>query len=115
MSEVNTNCGKILKVNKLALGQIWKRQGALSGKRCLERNVRRTDGLAADSKIPSPSAIVPPTPTSRTHGLGNPRPNPLKIQFPTSNNGVQVLKDGEHTGAKPGRFVKGPGWKKSVG
>jgi N-acyl-D-amino-acid deacylase len=25
-------------------------------------------------------------------------------------NGVQVLKDGEHTGAKPGRFVHGPGW-----
>jgi N-acyl-D-amino-acid deacylase len=25
-------------------------------------------------------------------------------------NGVQVLKDGEHTGAKPGRFVKGPGF-----
>ena len=25
-------------------------------------------------------------------------------------NGVQVLKQGEHTGAKPGRFVKGPGW-----
>jgi len=24
-------------------------------------------------------------------------------------NGVQVLKDGEHTGAKPGRFIKGPG------
>jgi N-acyl-D-amino-acid deacylase len=27
-------------------------------------------------------------------------------------NGTQVLKDGEHTGAKPGRFVRGPGWKK---
>lgn len=26
-------------------------------------------------------------------------------------NGVQVLKNGEHTGAMPGRFVKGPGWK----
>ncbi|XOV93521.1 MAG: amidohydrolase family protein [Bacteroidota bacterium] len=26
-------------------------------------------------------------------------------------NGEQVLKDGEHTGATPGRFVKGPGWK----
>ena len=25
-------------------------------------------------------------------------------------NGEQVLKEGEHTGAKPGRFVKGPGW-----
>jgi N-acyl-D-amino-acid deacylase len=27
-------------------------------------------------------------------------------------NGVQVLKDGEHTGATPGRALKGPGWKK---
>ena len=26
-------------------------------------------------------------------------------------NGVQVLKDGEHTGAMPGRVVRGPGWK----
>lgn len=25
-------------------------------------------------------------------------------------NGTQVLADGEHTGATPGRFVKGPGW-----
>jgi N-acyl-D-amino-acid deacylase len=27
-------------------------------------------------------------------------------------NGVQVLKDGEHTGARPGRVVRGPGWKR---
>jgi len=26
-------------------------------------------------------------------------------------NGVQVLEDGKHTGAKPGRVVRGPGWK----
>lgn len=26
-------------------------------------------------------------------------------------NGQQVLKDGEHTGALPGRVVRGPGWK----
>ena len=26
-------------------------------------------------------------------------------------NGVQVLRDGEHTGATPGRFVRGRGWK----
>lgn len=25
-------------------------------------------------------------------------------------NGTQVLKEGEHTGAKPGRVVRGPGW-----
>ncbi|HEV2567336.1 D-aminoacylase [Sphingomonas sp.] len=30
-------------------------------------------------------------------------------------NGVQVLKDGEHTGAKPGRFVKGPGTGRCLG
>ncbi|MFC1726644.1 amidohydrolase family protein, partial [candidate division KSB1 bacterium] len=27
-------------------------------------------------------------------------------------NGSQVLKNGAHTGAKPGRVVRGPGWKK---
>ena len=26
-------------------------------------------------------------------------------------NGVQVLANGQHTGAKPGRVVRGPGWK----
>ena len=26
-------------------------------------------------------------------------------------NGVRVLKDGEHTGAAPGRVVRGPGWR----
>ena len=27
-------------------------------------------------------------------------------------NGVQVLKNGEHTNARPGRFIKGPGYKR---
>jgi N-acyl-D-amino-acid deacylase len=26
-------------------------------------------------------------------------------------NGVHVLRDGEHTGATPGRVVRGPGYK----
>ena len=29
-------------------------------------------------------------------------------------NGVQVLRDGEHTGAKPGQVVRGPGYKAAV-
>jgi N-acyl-D-amino-acid deacylase len=29
-------------------------------------------------------------------------------------NGVQVLKEGEHTGATPGRVVRGPGWRKNA-
>ncbi len=30
-------------------------------------------------------------------------------------NGVQVVRDGEHTDAKPGRFVRGPGWEHTGG
>jgi N-acyl-D-amino-acid deacylase len=26
-------------------------------------------------------------------------------------NGVPVIRDGEHTGATPGRVVRGPGWR----
>ena len=29
-------------------------------------------------------------------------------------NGTQVLKNGEHTGALPGRVVRGPGWKNKI-
>jgi N-acyl-D-amino-acid deacylase len=30
-------------------------------------------------------------------------------------NGVQVLHEGEHTGAMPGRVIRGPGWKRLAG
>jgi N-acyl-D-amino-acid deacylase len=30
-------------------------------------------------------------------------------------NGTPVLKDGEHTGARPGRVVRGPGWRSNSG
>lgn len=29
-------------------------------------------------------------------------------------NGTQVVKNGVHTNKKPGKFVKGPGWKEKV-
>jgi len=29
-------------------------------------------------------------------------------------NGVQVLKDGEHTNAKPGRCIRGPGFAEKI-
>jgi N-acyl-D-amino-acid deacylase len=28
-------------------------------------------------------------------------------------NGVEVVRDGRHTGARPGRIVRGPGWRRS--
>jgi dihydroorotase/N-acyl-D-amino-acid deacylase len=30
-------------------------------------------------------------------------------------NGVEVVRDGKHTGAKPGRIVRGPGWRGGAG
>ena len=30
-------------------------------------------------------------------------------------NGVEVIRDGKHTGAKPGRVVRGPGWHATEG
>jgi N-acyl-D-amino-acid deacylase len=29
-------------------------------------------------------------------------------------NGVPVIRDGEHTNAKPGKVVRGPGWKGKI-
>ena len=40
----------------------------------------------------------------------NSKPIPIGDGSHVFINGVQVLKDGKHTGAKPGRFVRGPGW-----
>jgi N-acyl-D-amino-acid deacylase len=39
--------------------------------------------------------------------------NPKQLATGVDNvfvNGVQVVKDGKHTGTKPGRVVRGPGW-----
>ncbi|HVE77856.1 MAG TPA: D-aminoacylase [Gemmatimonadaceae bacterium] len=40
------------------------------------------------------------------------RPHQLSVGFAhVLVNGVEVVRDGRHTGAKPGRAVRGPGWK----
>ena len=60
-------------------------------------------GMAADVVLFDPSTIADHATFARP------------MQFATGVrdvfvNGVQVLKDGEPTGARPGRVVKGPGW-----
>jgi N-acyl-D-amino-acid deacylase len=35
----------------------------------------------------------------------------VKRKRVVSINGKQVVKNGQHTGVKSGKFVKGPGWK----
>ena len=35
---------------------------------------------------------------------------PIAFQDDGAYNDIQVVRDGAHTGAKPGRVVRGPGW-----
>jgi N-acyl-D-amino-acid deacylase len=62
-------------------------------------------GLYADLAIFDPSKIADRATYERPHqyAVG------MRHVFV---NGVQVLRNGEHTGATPGRFVRGPGWRK---
>ena len=72
----------------------WK----LTGRGCLRV------GCHADITVFDPATII----DHATYA------QPMQYATGVSNvfvNGVQVLRDGEHTGAKPGQFVRGPGWR----
>jgi N-acyl-D-amino-acid deacylase len=60
------------------------------------------DGMFADVVVFDPATIADRATFDKPHqyAVG------MKHVFV---NGVQVLKDGEHTGAKPGRALAGPG------
>jgi N-acyl-D-amino-acid deacylase len=71
----------------------------------LDRRGRLEKGYYADVVVFDPETIIDHATFEKPH------------QYATGMvhvfvNGTQVLKDGEHTGAKPGRVVRGPGWKK---
>ena len=64
---------------------------------------RLAPGYAADIVVFDPATIADHATFEQPHQLAS------GVQH-VWVNGVQVLKDGEHTGAKPGQFVKGPGY-----
>ncbi|MGQ0586051.1 MAG: N-acyl-D-amino-acid deacylase family protein, partial [Gammaproteobacteria bacterium] len=75
------------------------------------RNFKLTDrgclavGCFADVAVFDPAAIRDHATFERPHQLATGMTHVFV-------NGVQVLSDGEHTGAKPGRVVRGPGYRK---
>ncbi len=71
----------------------------------LDRRGRLERGYAADIVVFDPAAI------SDHATYEKPRQYATGV-IHVFVNGVQVLKDGEHTGAKPGQVVRGPGWKR---
>jgi len=70
----------------------------------LERRGILAPGFYADLAIFDPRTIVDNATYDRPHQFATGMVHVLV-------NGVPVLLDGEHTGAMPGRVVRGPGWK----
>jgi N-acyl-D-amino-acid deacylase len=89
----------------LTLTEAVRRLAALPAENLkLQRRGRLEPAFFADVVIFNPSSIQDHATFDRPH------------QYATGMvhvfvNGIQVLRDGEHTGAKPGRVVRGPGWK----
>ena len=63
------------------------------------------DGYYADIVLFDPKTITDHATFDNPHQLAT-------GMYHVFVNGVQVLKDGKHTGALPGRVVRGPGYKK---
>jgi N-acyl-D-amino-acid deacylase len=71
----------------------------------LDRRGKLKKGYYADIVIFDPETIIDHATFEKPHQYAT---GMLHVFV----NGTQVLKDGQHTGAKPGRVVRGPGWKK---
>jgi len=69
----------------------------------LDRRGRLAPGYYADVVVFDPATIMDHATFEKPHQYST----GVRDVFV---NGVQVLRDGEHTGATPGRFVRGPGW-----
>jgi N-acyl-D-amino-acid deacylase len=61
------------------------------------------EGMHADVVVFDPATVIDHATFERSHQLST----GIRDVFV---NGVAVVRDGAHTGAKPGRVVRGPGW-----
>jgi len=98
--------GKYVRDEKIiSLEEAIKRMTSLPAENLkLKRRGRLEEGCFADIVIFDPEKIKDNATYDKPHQYSE----GVRDVFV---NGVQVLKDGEHTGEKPGRVVRGPGWK----
>jgi N-acyl-D-amino-acid deacylase len=97
--------GKYVRDGKVTtLGDAIRRITALPAENLrLRGRGRLAPGYAADIVVFDPATIADHATFEQPHQLAT------GVQH-VWVNGVQVLQDGEHTGAMPGQFVKGPGY-----
>jgi len=82
---------------------IRKMSGAVADRLLIRDRGLLREGMYADVVVFDPATIQEHT----TYEKPNQVSTGVKEVFV---NGVEVIHDGKHTGAKPGRVVRGPGW-----
>jgi len=102
--------GKYVRDEKLvSLEDAVRRLSALPADNLgLDRRGRLAPGMFADVVVFDPATIADRATFEKPHQYA------VGVRH-VFVNGVQVLKDGEHTGATPGRALKGPGARGGVG
>jgi len=101
--------GKYVRQEKvITLAEAIKRLTSLPAENLkLDRRGRLEKGYYADVVVFDPETIIDHATFEKPHQYAT----GMKHVFV---NGTQVLKDGEHTGAMPGRVVRGPGYGKQI-
>ncbi|MEO7039441.1 MAG: D-aminoacylase [Gemmatimonadaceae bacterium] len=87
---------------------IRKMSGAVAGRLLIRDRGLLREGMYADVVMFDPATIQ----EHSTYEKPNQASTGVREVFV---NGVEVIRDGRHTGAKPGRVVRGPGWHAVVG
>ena len=82
---------------------VRKMSSAVAARLSLQDRGILREGLYADVVLFDPATVI----DRATYQQPNQLSTGVKHVFV---NGVEVVRDGRHTGAKPGRIVRGPGW-----
>jgi N-acyl-D-amino-acid deacylase len=82
---------------------VRKMTGATAARLKLRDRGLLREGMFADVVVFDPATIIDKATFEKPHQLS------VGVKY-VFVNGVAVVSDGQHTGAKPGRVVRGPGW-----
>jgi len=82
---------------------VWKMTSAVAERVSLADRGLVREGMYADLVVFDPATVIDHATYERSHQLST----GIRDVFV---NGVAVVRNGSHTGTKPGRAVRGPGW-----
>ncbi len=87
---------------------IRKMTGAVAERLLIRDRGLLREGMYADVVVFDPATIQEHSTFEKPHQLST------GVEY-VFVNGVEVVREGRHTGAKPGRVVRGPGWRGAAG